>query len=96
MVDVSFRVVNWGRRKRPATNKREPFSWISQVEGESTVGRDHIIHCSEEILWVTQREYIWSIFGRAYFPSPRTKGQLGAIEWHSTAGSEVCTEGKTS
>ena len=60
---------------------------------ESAAGTDHTISRGEG-LGCTERDCssFQSTIGRAYFAFSRTKGQLGAIEWPSTAGSEVRTE----
>lgn len=84
-----------GEESPAATKGGTPFhgakSGRGKKMGECTVGWDGIINHSEEIPWVAQGEIslLMECIRRAYFASPRTGGQEGAIE---SVGTEVCTE----
>ena len=99
MADVRFGTMNLRRGKWHGC-KGEVTLFQSKVRKrekvrKSSVGRVHIISQNEEIPWVAQGEI--TPLPRGYLeefilPLQGQRGSQGAIEQHSTAGSEVYTE----
>lgn len=103
MADVRFGTMNLRRGKWHGC-KGEVTLFQSKVRKrekvrKSSVGRVHIISQNEEIPWVAQGEI--TPLPRGYLeefilPLQGQRGSQGAIEQHSTAGSEIHAEGRKS
>lgn len=80
--------LNWQRKV--VQLQRGGGLFVEQGQGEEESGREHSML---ELHYKPWRDHLGHI-GKRVFCFSKTEGQVGAIEWHSTAGSAVCAEAR--